>query len=191
MSGLKTSDRGPADSAFTMGPAGISSLDSLRNDGQCQVVVAKISDFKKIQQWTPERYNQVHTEEAAWLRERVATLHSVDNSSRRRLLVATHHAPCVEGTSRPEHTANPWTAAFATDLLQQPGVWDGVKAWVFGHTHYSTAFLRKGIRVVANQRGYVLPGSVAARGEEAVARKRNKTKKQDSYEFDATRCISV
>ena len=155
-----------------------------------EVVAAKISDFKKIQQWTPKRHNQVHTEEAAWLRERVAIMQSVDNSSRRRLLVATHHAPCIEGTSRPEHTANPWTAAFATDLLQQPNVWDGVRAWVFGHTHYSTAFLREGIRVVANQRGYVLPGSVAARGEEAEGRTRTK-KKQGSHEFDATRCISV
>lgn len=153
-----------------------------------QIVAAKVKDFQKIQQWTPERHNQVHIEELAWLRERVASLHLAG----RRLLVATHHAPCIEGTSRPEHVANPWTAAFATDILQLPGVCDGVGTWVFGHTHYSTEFVRDDIRIVANQRGYVLPGSVTARAEEEVeGRKRKKKRRADSHVFDASRYISV
>ena len=40
-------------------------------------------------------------------------------------------------------------------MLELP--WDGVKVWVFGYTNYTTQFRERGIRVVSNQRGYVLP----------------------------------
>ncbi|POR34326.1 Uncharacterized protein TPAR_05470 [Tolypocladium paradoxum] len=148
-----------------------------------QVVESKVHDFSKISRWTVQKHNQVHAEEAAWLRQQVALLASQANDSQRRLLVATHHAPCVEGTSRPEHSRNPWTPAFATDLLGQEG-WHGVKIWVFGHTHYSTNLLRNGIRVVANQRGYVFPGG-------ALQRKPAEKAKRDAHDFDATMVIVV
>ncbi|KAJ5517980.1 hypothetical protein N7453_000402 [Penicillium expansum] len=35
--------------------------------------------------------------------------------------------------------------------------WDGVNVWGFGHTHFMIEFKERGIRVVSNQRGYVLP----------------------------------
>jgi hypothetical protein len=34
-----------------------------------------------------------------------------------------------------------------------------VKIWIFGHTHFTTEFKDRDIRVVSNQRGYVLPGN--------------------------------
>ncbi|KAF4509321.1 hypothetical protein G6O67_005586 [Ophiocordyceps sinensis] len=115
------------------------------------VVEAKVNDFKKMGAWTARKHNEVHADEVAWLR------HQVSLARGRLLLVATHHAPCLEGTSQPGHSDNPWSSAFATDLLAQEG-WGGVSVWVFGHTHYSTDFsLPSGIRLVANQRGYVLP----------------------------------
>lgn len=40
------------------------------------------------------------------------------------------------------------------DLLSQ--FWDGVNVWGFGHTHFTIEFKERGIRVVSNQRGYVL-----------------------------------
>lgn len=122
------------------------------------IVKSKVKDYKNITDWTPEKHNQVHARELDWLRNQVAQVRSNSND-RRRLLVATHHAPCIEGTSRPEQRSNPWTPAFATDLLDMEGAWDGVNVWVFGHTHFSTTFSRRGIRLVANQRGYVLPGT--------------------------------
>jgi hypothetical protein len=51
----------------------------------------------------------------------------------------------------------PWKSAFGTDILSQ--ITNGVKIWVFGHTHYTTDFKEGGIRVVSNQQGYVLPWS--------------------------------
>lgn len=124
------------------------------------VVKLRISDYRQIKSWSPERHDEVHVQEASWLREQVARFNG--EAGGRRLLVATHHAPCVEGTSAKEHQGNPWGCAFATDLLAEGG-WRGVDTWVFGHTHYTTTFKTKGVRVVANQRGYVFPGARTGR----------------------------
>ncbi|KAJ5360688.1 hypothetical protein N7517_009879 [Penicillium concentricum] len=53
---------------------------------------------------------------------------------------------------------HPCSALRVHSTLRICGVsWDGVKIWVFGHTHYTTEFKERGISVVSNQRGYVLP----------------------------------
>lgn len=53
---------------------------------------------------------------------------------------------------------NPWNSAFATDILSQDH-WSGAKIWVFGHAHHTAEFKEGNIKVVSNQRGYVLPWS--------------------------------
>ncbi|RCI14449.1 hypothetical protein L249_6147, partial [Ophiocordyceps polyrhachis-furcata BCC 54312] len=105
------------------------------------IVQARINDFSRISAWTVQKHNQTHADDLAWLRRQVDQLENdTENNDKRRLLVATHHAPCLERTSHPDHADNPWVSAFATDLLTDRG-WDGVEVWVFGHTHYSTDFL--------------------------------------------------
>ncbi|KAI0478729.1 Metallo-dependent phosphatase-like protein [Xylariaceae sp. FL0804] len=120
-------------------------------------VAEALNDFRMIHGgWTVEKHNAAHEQEVAWLREQVAEV-AAGWRRGRRLLVATHHAPCVEGTARPEHVRTALNAAFATDLLddREGGWWEGkVAVWAFGHTHYSTDLVRNGVRVVANQRGY-------------------------------------
>ncbi|RDA94627.1 hypothetical protein CP533_2399 [Ophiocordyceps camponoti-saundersi (nom. inval.)] len=108
----------------------------------CRAVVeARIKDFSKISAWTVQKHNEAHADDLAWLRHQVDQLgNGMENNERRLVVVATHHAPCLEGTSHPDHTGNPWVSAFATDLLTDRG-WDGVDVWVFGHTHYSTDFV--------------------------------------------------
>lgn len=137
-------------------------------DEACSVVESKINDFKKIDQWSTQKHNEIHAKEVAWLRDAVNQV-TVDQNAARQLIVATHHAPCMQGTSRAADSANPWTCAFATDLLNQQG-WHGVKVWMFGHTHYSTAFQKNGIKLVANQRGYVLPGSSVPKTKQTKAK---------------------
>lgn len=88
------------------------------------IVEAKVKDFQKIQHWTVQQHTAIHAEEATWLREQVGQVN--EGEIKRRLLVATHHAPCIEGTSRPKHASNPWTPAFATDLVDQRG-WEGAR----------------------------------------------------------------
>jgi 3',5'-cyclic AMP phosphodiesterase CpdA len=144
------------------------------------IVEAKVNDFRMIDQWTAQRHNAVHEEEVAWLREQARQVRA--SMPKRRLLIATHHAPCVRGTARPDQVDNPWSRAFATDLVQQEG-WEGVKNWVFGHTHYSSRLSRNGIDLVSNQRGYVLPGR--------PARPREGGKVTNGEEFDPALVVAV
>lgn len=141
-----------------------------------EAVVGRVNDYKKIEGWSVEKHNRIHEEEVQWLREQVASVRSEapqkgdstdggDGSSgqphspsrHHQLLVVTHHAPVIQGSSKPEQLSNPWAPAFATDLLRKRKDWVGVSTWVFGHTHFTTGFLKSGIRIVANQRGYVFP----------------------------------
>lgn len=131
-------------------------LWSLIPEEKTSIVQSRVRDFKKIRDWTPDKHNSVHAREAAWLRKEVANLTAAATQQTRNLLIATHHAPCLDGTSQPEHAHNLWSSAFATEMLAS-GDWSPVKTWVFGHTHYSTDFVRNDIRIVANQRGYVMP----------------------------------
>lgn len=85
---------------------------------------------------------------------------------KRLILVVTHHAPCIEGTSRPDQVDNPWTLASGTGLVDKEG-WKGVETWVSGYTHYSRQLSRNGIKLVSYQRGYVLPGSTTRKEESA------------------------
>jgi len=130
-----------------------------------EVVRLKVRDFGKIEGWSVEGHNKLFGVESEWLTSQIGGIRGEGkgdgNGKERRVLVITHHAPCVEGTARPEQVGNTWSSAFASDLLREDGggMWDGVKVWVFGHTHFSTEFERAGVRVLSNQRGYVLPGN--------------------------------
>lgn len=124
-----------------------------------EIVGGKVNDFRKIENWTVDSHNDAHKSDLTWLK---AELDNIDPA--RSVLVVTHHAPSVLETSRPEHLKNPWTSAFATDILSDEKTWGPVRHWVYGHTHYSTEFEKGGIQVVSNQRGYVVPGIISTRG---------------------------
>ncbi|KAJ5609883.1 calcineurin-like phosphoesterase [Penicillium herquei] len=121
-----------------------------------------ISDFQKIKGWSVDDHNANHDSDLAWLLNEIKLIRegnekTADKSQKRSILVVTHHAPLMEKTSSPQHSKNPWRVAFGTDII--PQISDGIKTWVFGHTHYTTDFKEGGVRVVSNQRGYVLPWS--------------------------------
>ncbi|KAF2435244.1 hypothetical protein EJ08DRAFT_394568 [Tothia fuscella] len=144
------------------------SLWSHIEDSAREVVAMKVNDFKKIENWTVDSHNAAHFDDLSWLKEEVSAVRKENISmarlqkkppGKRSMLVITHHAPCIERTSEPRLVGSPWNGAFATDLLTAEHVWDGVKTWIFGDTHYSTEFTMSNIRIVSNQQGYVLPGA--------------------------------
>ena len=145
-------------------------------------VRGRVKDFQKIKDWGIEDHNEAHETDLSWLR---CTLDSVSKEgSGKAIIVVTHHAPSILETSRPEHLDNSWTCAFATDLLDGSSAdWGHVQCWIYGHTHYSTDFKKENrLRVVSNQRGYVLPGTnapVAGKGDPG------------KHTFDATKTIRV
>ncbi|GKZ33892.1 hypothetical protein AbraIFM66950_003979 [Aspergillus brasiliensis] len=126
------------------------------------LVQSKVKDYQRITDWSVDDHNTHHDSDYSWLMNEVHAIQQENKtagkpSKRRAIVVVTHHAPSLQGTSSPEHAHSPWSAAFGTDILSV--VPDEVKVWVFGHTHYTTDFREKGVRVVSNQRGYVLPWS--------------------------------
>lgn len=128
-------------------------------DDAKEVVGQKVNDFRRIENWSVDDHNEAHESDLAWLRSELGKI-----GDDRSVLVVTHHAPSVLETSRPEHLNNPWSSAFATDILSDEKTWGPVGHWVFGHTHFSTEFEKRGIRLVSNQRGYVVPGVVMKKG---------------------------
>ncbi|KAE8411596.1 hypothetical protein BDV36DRAFT_305647 [Aspergillus pseudocaelatus] len=124
------------------------------------IVQSKVKDFQKIKGWSVDDHNANHNSDLAWLLKEIHSIHQENGKAEKRskqksILVVTHHAPLLQRTSSPQHAQNPWSVAFGTDILSQ--TLDGVKVWVFGHTHYTTDFKEGEVRVVSNQRGYVLP----------------------------------
>lgn len=133
-----------------------------------EIVRIKVKDFEKIDGWTVDTHNAAHESDLLWLRAQTEQLQQENKSkakgwSNRDIMVITHHAPSMQDTSSPKNVDNPWSSAFASDLLDGMD-WGDVKVWVFGHTHFSTEFWRNGIRVLSIQRGYVLPGRIEGRG---------------------------
>lgn len=126
------------------------------------VVQSKVKDFQKIKDWSIDDHNACHDSDLSWLLKEINSIHETNKkggkwSKKQTILVVTHHAPLLQRTSSPQHSQNPWSVAFGTDILPQTQA--GVQAWVFGHTHYSTDFREGPVRVVSNQRGYMLPWS--------------------------------
>ena len=96
---------------------------------------------------TPADTNRWHQSDRDWLSEEI----KIAKEQNLPTVVLTHHAPLVTGTSPPEYEGGCTNAAFATDLSSMMGT---PKAWLFGHTHYSSDQMVNGTRVLSNQRGY-------------------------------------
>jgi hypothetical protein len=116
------------------------------------IVSRAMNDFKLVQNWTVEEYNAAHSADVRWLTTECAKIR--EQEPWRRVVVLTHHAPTVRGTSDPKYQGDLVNAAFATELTNR-AVWGPpVSLWAFGHTHFNCDFVRGGVRVVSNPRGY-------------------------------------
>eukprot|EP01080_Neovahlkampfia_damariscottae_P000124 gene124-4370_t len=68
------------------------------------------------------------------------------------VVVLTHHAPLIKGTSNPIYDGDAINCAFSTDLKDLLG--HPIYLWAFGHTHYTSEQNVNGTRVLSNQVGY-------------------------------------
>jgi len=93
---------------------------------------------------------QWHNEEVQWLK---AQIEEAKNKGEK-VLILTHHAPSLRGTSAPRFEGSENNGAFASDLESMMGY--PVAAWCFGHTHYSSDQVINGTRVISNQVGYIM-----------------------------------
>ncbi|KAJ5945159.1 calcineurin-like phosphoesterase [Penicillium verrucosum] len=124
------------------------------------VVRSKIKDFQKVEGWSVDDHNASNDSDLAWLMKEIHLIHKENEKAEKRskkktILVVTHHAPLLQRTSSPQHVQNPWSVAFGTDILSQTP--DGVKVWVFGHTHHTTDFKEGGKTVHPKALRYATP----------------------------------
>jgi len=163
-------------------------LQSRIFDEARDVVAQKVADFRRIEGWTVDDHNREHYIDLDWLRAEIKAISTEE--PQRSIVIVTHHAPSNAGTSDPKHKQNPWNSAFSTDILEsQLAKWNGVeniKFWVFGHTHWCADFQSGNMRVVSNQRGYVLPDALMKSGSETAP-----PAKSANYPngFDVGKCI--
>ncbi|KAF3482876.1 uncharacterized protein GIQ15_02200 [Arthroderma uncinatum] len=116
----------------------------------------KVSDCSIIKEWTVEAHNTEHNQDVQWLQKE---LHNISlEKEKRDVIVVTHHAPSFIKTADPRRTSQPWGTAFCSDLVEsQVRSWQGSKAirrWIFGHTHWNTAYRYRGMTISSNQFKY-------------------------------------
>lgn len=130
-----------------------------------QIVRLKINDFRRIKDWTVTDHIAEYAKDVKWLTDEIASIRRAEAGSTRKIIVITHHAPSTKGTSKPSHEDNPWSSAFATDLLErkESSSLEDVQWWIFGHTHHSSESIRGKVKLISNQRGYVFPEKDEAR----------------------------
>ena len=124
-------------------------------------VEAKVKDFQRIVDWIVDDHSAEHRVDLEWLKAEIAGIRREEDGQRRRIIVVTHRAPTIRGPSRFEHLSIAWTSAFFTDLLKVDGHLEpkDVQWWMFGHTLFNSHFSRGRLKLISNQRGYVLPNT--------------------------------
>jgi len=161
-----------------------------------ETVRTKINDFRRIVDWTVADHVAEHARDVNWLKDEITSIRTKEATSKRRIVVITHHAPSTKGTSKPSDESNPWSSAFATDLLEGPekSCLNDVQWWISGHTHHSAELVRGTVKLVSNQRGYVLPTeSQPAARETAMSKKRKlwHISRQHQETFDPSKAIAI
>ena len=120
-------------------------------------VASRLTDFRKISEWSVHDHNRAHHSDLDWLNQQV--LEISQNEPNRNIAIFTHHSPCTdERAIDPKHVGSEVMSGFVTDLKLE-SCWSSskVKAWAFGHTHYNTSFTNEnGAKILTNQKGYYM-----------------------------------
>lgn len=122
------------------------------NPDDLDILKWSLTDFRRINGFKPEAYQAAHQRDVAWLSDTITQLKTSD--APKKIVVFTHHSPTVTDTGDPKYLGGPTNSAFATELTDEEWWGSPITLWAFGHTHWSCDFVRNGVRVVSNQRGY-------------------------------------
>jgi hypothetical protein len=124
-----------------------STLWSYVLDAQRPAVQCFIADYRYISNWNIDKNNVAHCKSVAYIKSEIA----LASEQNKRLIVVSHHAPVLYGTSNPAHDRSPIKSAYASDLAY---LFDSpIVAWCHGHTHYSHRTNINGTALVSNQLG--------------------------------------
>ncbi|KAL9645521.1 hypothetical protein ABK040_000586 [Willaertia magna] len=115
-------------------------------------VYIKVEDENGVKRTlTVKDSNNLHKIDKEWLIEELKKA----KENNEKVIVLTHHAPLLTGTSATKYQYSANRFAFATDLSEIIKEYkDTIVLWGSGHTHYSYDFKQFGVRFVSNQYGY-------------------------------------
>lgn len=114
----------------------------------------KMNDFSKIKFIHNGAYGKFLPEDARTLHNINVTylLNTVHTNLKN--VIITHHAPSYKSSNYKRDDFDIVSTGYCTDILEYFKN-DNVAAWIHGHTHHCVDYVKSGIRVVSNQRGYV------------------------------------
>ena len=128
----------------------------------------RMSDYRRIRLGRAERYRRLrptdteywHRRSLAWLRETLTQ--PFDGPT----VVVTHHAPdprsIAADYAQPDHVGDLIDAGYASRITPTDLPLEAIDLWIHGHTHTCVDYRHHGMRVVANQRGYLPDEPVTA-----------------------------
>ncbi|EEB97005.1 hypothetical protein MPER_03764 [Moniliophthora perniciosa FA553] len=94
---------------------------SALNPDDLDILSWSLTDFKRISDFTPAAYTQLHQQDLAWLKENIQRIRQ--HEPQRRVIVLTHHSPTIDGTGDSKFLGGPTNSAFATELSEDMEVW--------------------------------------------------------------------
>jgi len=97
-----------------------------------------------------ETFKRLHKESVEYLTSEIL-------KNDKNLLVITHFPPSQQNTSHPKYknTSQSTRNYFASNMAENLPKTHKIKAWIFGHTHFSTSIqLSNNINLISNQIGY-------------------------------------
>jgi hypothetical protein len=115
--------------------------------GMSDFYIIEKRDGERKRTFRPGDARELHRTSLAYIEK------AVEENSNRRLVVATHHAPSLQGVAPLQRTSQ-LNAAYYTDLHAFIEARPNVGFWVHGHTHVQTEYAIGGCRVLSNARGY-------------------------------------
>lgn len=108
-----------------------------------------INDFHHIyvregELMCPESMSRLHDQEFGYI------LAQIEKHPKNQYIVATHFPPIYHGVTHPYHQDTSTSSYFRNDYtIRLPNI----RAWLFGHTHYSSVLQKDGILFISNQFG--------------------------------------
>jgi predicted phosphodiesterase len=113
-------------------------------------VVKSINDYQYIVGFGVKTSNALHSEAREFLASSIKEFKNDDPNCM--IVVVSHHAPLLKGTSSSRYENATTNAAFCSDCSD---LMINVGAWIFGHTHYNMKPFKHGNTLItSNQRGY-------------------------------------
>lgn len=106
-----------------------------------------INDFKYIPDMSPGLYNRIHRSHLMWLQKQI---NSYSGNQKDKLIIVTHHAPSMTGTSLDRYKNDAFRYCYRSQLdhlISMPCN----ALWVCGHTHFSFQMKKGKCNFVSNQ----------------------------------------